>query len=70
MKSCPFCGNTNIFVGTIDQVDGASDVVSSNYNDTHYQAVCDYTRGGCGAVTGGYYTTASAAEKAWNTRKI
>ncbi len=68
MEPCPFCGNKKIFIGTIEQIDGAAHVESSDYNDRHYKVVCDFSNGGCGASTGGQHETIESAKKAWEMR--
>ena len=60
IKPCPFCGNTNLFVGDADTI--------RNDGDHEYFAVCcSVTQGGCGA-TSGYYPYKTKAIKKWNKR--
>ena len=63
LKSCPFCGGTNLFVGTIAECE-MQDETHTDYknNSKLYTVCCDYTKGGCGAsncaqekVNGGNY---------------
>ncbi len=68
LKPCPFCGGKNIFVGTIEQIQGAAEIINTHYDNTHYKAVCDFNKGGCGATTGGQYDNADDAANAWNKR--
>ena len=68
LKPCPFCGGKNIFVGSIEQIEGASQGVNTHYDNTHFKAVCDFTKDGCGATTGGQYDNPQDAAEAWNRR--
>ena len=62
LKPCPFCGNTNLFVGTKSEIEDES--VDSDY----YTVCCDYTSGGCGAKSG-YRMYREDAIALWNSRK-
>ena len=68
LKPCPFCGNTNIFLGSILRANDYQPGIDDKYDMTHYVAVCDYVMGGCGAMTGKNNKTELEAEVAWNTR--
>lgn len=69
LKPCPFCGGTNLFVGTIADVEMQSeDHEDYEYNSEHYVVVCDYTEGGCGASTGGGACCEEEAIEVWNRR--
>ena len=60
LKPCPFCGNTNLFVGTSAQLHGDDD-------EDDYAVCCDFEQGGCGA-TGGYQLSKIKAIELWNKR--
>ena len=68
LKPCPFCGNTNIFLGTILRANDYHPGSDDKYDMTHYVAVCNYARGGCGSSTGRSYETELEAGAAWNRR--
>ena len=71
LKSCPFCGKDVADVALVgeheyaDQDEGAPDY---SFFWTHYDVVCDYSKGGCGASTGKQYKTPEEAAEAWNRR--
>lgn len=69
LESCPFCGGTKIWIGTIAECE-MQDKNHPDYefNSQHYVVVCDYSEGGCGASTGGSARTVEDAIKAWNRR--
>lgn len=60
LKSCPFCGNTKIFVGQ------GTEIQDNTYNE-QYAVCCDFQQGGCGACSG-YRLTKTEAIKIWNGR--
>lgn len=68
LKPCPFCGGTNIFVGTVAEVK-LMDETDEDYVlcSGLFQAVCDYNAGGCGASSG-CCLSKDAAIAAWNRR--
>lgn len=68
LKPCPFCGNTEIFVGSVAEIE-LTDEYDPNYDlyNSQYQVVCDYKAGGCGASSG-YMESKDAAREAWNRR--
>ena len=64
LKKCPFCGNTNIFVGMDWELKGRDESDGTGF----YAVVCNYLNGGCGAC-GGYRKTKDEAIIAWNKRE-
>lgn len=60
LKPCPYCGGRNLFIGDSNELD-------VNFNDTQYAVCCDYSKGGCGAVSG-FRMTEDEAVDAWNRR--
>ena len=60
LKPCPFCGNTNLFVGTSDEIHEDGD-------KHNYAVCCDFEQGGCGAC-GGYELSKIKAVENWNKR--
>lgn len=69
LKPCPFCGLSVAHCGTIEAHEYAdSDSSNYNYDSTHYDVVCSFNAGGCGASTGKQYATPEAAAEAWNRR--
>lgn len=70
LKPCPFCGNKFApMVCTIAKAENTNqEEYRYKFDSSHYLAVCDYMNGGCGASTGGMYTTPEAAAEAWNCR--
>lgn len=68
LEPCPFCGGTNIFVGTIAEIEAqCEDHEDYLDNSGLYSVVCDYTKGGCGASSGHYRDKEEAIAK-WNRR--
>lgn len=69
LKACPFCGGTNLFVGTIAECE-MQDETHTDYknNSKLYTVCCDYTEGGCGASIGGGIHSAQEAIETWNRR--
>lgn len=66
---CPFCGKSVAEVGTIAEHDFMSrDDTAYNWASEHYQVVCNYLKGGCGASTSGRFKSPEEAIKAWNKR--
>lgn len=69
LKMCPFCGRSVAHVGTIAEHEFLDrDDNCYKYCSTHYEVVCDFHRGGCGASTGGSLSTPKQAIEAWNKR--
>ena len=73
LKKCPFCGKEVAVVDTVAACEGITKEDCESYEEYdwkahHYTVVCDYTAGGCGSSTGGFYENPEAAEDAWNTR--
>ena len=68
LKPCPFCGKTNLFVGTEEEIE-LQDEEDENYrvNSHTYCVCCDMHKGGCGASSGFRFTVDEAIE-AWNRR--
>lgn len=69
LKPCPFCGGTNLFIGTIAECE-MQDESHPDYqnNSAVYTVVCDYLEGGCGASTGGSARNENEAISLWNRR--
>ena len=69
LKPCPFCGGTQLFVGTIAEIE-MMDEDNPNYlhGKKTYSVVCDYLEGGCGASSGGGARSEEEAIEAWNRR--
>ena len=69
LKPCPFCGGTQLFVGTIAEIEmmdeGHTDYLLKSQN---YAVVCNYIEGGCGASSGGDARSEEEAIEAWNRR--
>lgn len=64
---CPFCGKQDTAkITTVAECNYLDD--PTEWDKTHYGAVCSLAVGGCGASTGWYYETQEEAAKAWNTR--
>lgn len=65
---CPWCKKTVAHVGTYAEHECMDeDDPGYGWSSTHYDVVCDFTAGGCGASTG----PRESAEEAladWNTR--
>lgn len=69
LKSCPFCGKTVADCGTVAENDFMSrDATAYYWASEHYQVVCDFTKGGCGASTSPRFRTPEEAIEAWNRR--
>lgn len=69
LRNCPFCGKSVAKVGLIaehEMLDEGS--LEYGFASTHYDVVCDYNAGGCGASTGKDYKTPEEAAAAWNRR--
>lgn len=68
LKPCPFCGGTKIFVGSVAEIE-LTDKYSQDYDlyNSQFQAVCDYTAGGCGASSCCCESKDEAIEN-WNRR--
>ena len=60
LKSCPFCGNTYVVLGTSKELHGDG-------SDYEYAVCCDINNKGCGACSG-YYTDKEKAINKWNKR--
>lgn len=67
LKPCPFCGNKNLIVNTIDKVPLNDE--PDEWEKTHYTVNCPYNDGGCGTTIAWVYDTAEEAVEAWNRRK-
>lgn len=69
LKPCPFCGKTVANVATVAEHEYTDkDSVGYGFASTHFDVVCDYENGGCGASTGKQYDTPEEAIDAWNRR--
>ena len=69
LKPCPFCGGTQLFVGTIAEIEMQDeDHPDYLHSSKIYAVVCDYIKGGCGASTGGGAISKEEAIEAWNRR--
>ena len=68
-KPCPFCGKNVPHVGTVAEHEYmCEDDIGYWFGSTHFDVVCDFNNGGCGASTGKNYATAEEAIEAWNRR--
>jgi hypothetical protein len=64
---CPFCGKPDTAkITTVSECEYMDN--PTEWDKTHYGAVCSFVVGGCGASTGWYYETPEEAAKVWNTR--
>lgn len=69
LKPCPFCGKAVPHVGTVANHEYMWEAdIGYDFCSTHFDVVCDYNSGGCGASTGKNYATAEEAIEAWNRR--
>lgn len=69
LKPCPFCGKAVANVGTVAEHEYMDkDSLGYEFSSTHFDVVCDYENGGCGASTGKQYATPEEAIDAWNNR--
>ena len=66
LSECPFCGKKVAHLGTVGEHEMEEDESSEAYS--HYDVVCDFNAGGCGASTGKQYTSMEDAAEAWNRR--
>ena len=60
LKPCPFCGNTNLTIGT-------SAVLHGDDDEDNYAVCCGVSEGGCGG-TSGYALSKLKAVENWNKR--
>ena len=76
LKLCPFCGNsavdlTNIHnlgdCGNFDTNDCPCEKYQNPGECNYHTVVCNFNKGGCGAISG-YYPTEERAIAAWNRR--
>ena len=69
LKPCPFCGKSVAECGTVAEHE-CKDKNSLGYEwcAEHFDVVCNYIKGGCGASTGKSYATPEDAIEAWNRR--
>lgn len=68
-KPCPFCGKdvvTAVCVAELEHMDDGDPYYDRALHK--FAAVCNYTAGGCGASTGFWYDSRSAAIESWNRR--
>ena len=69
IRECPFCGGTELFVGTIAECEMQDESHPDYYSNSRiYTVVCDYMNGGCGASIGGGCKSEKEAIAAWNRR--
>lgn len=73
---CPFCGNTSLELTNIHDLEDCGnfdtdDCPCEKYENPgacgYYTVVCNFNKGGCGAISG-YYSTKERAIAAWNRR--
>ena len=70
LERCPFCKKRVAECGTVaDNEFMSSDDTAYYWAKEHYQVVCNYNKGGCGASTSGRYKTPEEAIAAWNMSK-
>lgn len=70
LKPCPFCGSeTAPEIYTLAELN-CRDTDEPEYERESeiYAVACNYSRGGCGASTGGIRETEEEAAEAWNRR--
>ena len=68
LMPCPFCGGTNLFIGTIAECEMQDESHPDyDFNSRFYTVVCDYTEGGCGASIGSCLSVEEAVD-VWNRR--
>ena len=69
LKPCPFCGSeTAPEIFTLAEIACHDDDEATEFERSHFAVACNYSRGGCGASTGGICETEEEAAEAWNRR--
>lgn len=71
LKPCPFCGSEaapEIF--TLAEIACLDEDEATEFELSHFSVVCNYSRGGCGASTGGICETEEEAAERWNQRAV
>ena len=76
LRECPFCGKTVSELTTAKELEDCAHFEDLEKCPCHnpidekcklYTVVCNYMRGGCGAISG-YFTDPDKAILRWNTR--
>lgn len=69
LKPCPFCGReTTPEICTLAEIACHDEDEATEFEQTHFAVACNYSRGGCGASTGGICEMEEEAAEAWNRR--
>lgn len=69
LKPCPFCGSeTALEIATLAEINCTDEEEATEAELEQYAVVCNYSRGGCGASTGGICESEEEAAARWNTR--
>lgn len=69
LKPCPFCGSgTAPETETLAESECLDEEEATEFKQTHFTVVCNYSHGGCGASTGGLCESEEEAAARWNTR--
>lgn len=69
LKPCPFCGSeTAPETATLAEINCHDEEEATEAELNHYAVVCNYSRSGCGASTGGLCESEEEAAERWNTR--
>lgn len=67
LKSCPFCGGTNIVIITCGDENCGNKLCVDCPHKGQYSVCCDASKGGCGTHTG-YARTKEKAIELWERR--
>lgn len=71
LKPCPFCGSeTAPEIFTLAEIACHDEDEATKFELTHFAVACNYSRGGCGASTGGICETEEEAAERWNKRAV
>lgn len=69
LKPCPFCGKSVAHVDSVANHEMMDEYeFDYSWGSNHYDVVCDYHNGGCGASIGKDNATPEDAIEAWNRR--
>jgi len=69
LKPCPFCGKSVAHVDSVANHEMMDEYeFDYSWSSNHYDVVCDYHNGGCGASIGKDNATPEDAIEAWNRR--